>query len=69
MAKNKLNIYDVATNALCGMLEEAGKDWKKPWRYTRHQNVASGKPYRGVNIHLLNYHAHVASEDLSLIHI
>ena len=44
MAKNKLNIYDVATNALCGMLEEAGKDWKKPWRYTRHQNVASGKP-------------------------
>ena len=35
MAKAKINIYDVATNALCGMLEEAGKDWKKPWKYTR----------------------------------
>ena len=63
MAKAKINIYDVATNALCGMLEEAGKDWKQPWKYTRHQNVSSGKPYRGVNIHLLNYHAHLASAD------
>ena len=51
----KINIYDRATEALCGMLEEAGKDWSKPWTYTRHKNVVSNKPYRGVNIHLLNY--------------
>ena len=45
----KDTVYETATNNVIKMLEEAGKDWTKSWSLKGNRNVATNKPYQGVN--------------------
>lgn len=50
-----MNVYEIVTNRIIEALEKGFIPWKQPWTgNARHpRNLASKKPYRGVNVLLL----------------
>jgi len=46
-------VYDIITERICAQLEKGTVPWLKPWKggdLGAPKNLASGKPYRGVNV-------------------
>jgi len=52
MTTAKFDIYEHVSAEIVRLMETEGTNWTKPWRSTAHQNVASRKPYNGVNVAL-----------------
>lgn len=53
----KRNVYDDITARIITALDEGVIPWARPWdaaRYGEHRNAVSNRPYRGLNILLLN---------------
>jgi antirestriction protein ArdC len=49
------DVYQIVTDRIIALLESGTVPWKKPWKGGEMpQNVVSRKPYRGVNVFLLN---------------
>ena len=52
------NVYEIITQRICALLEAGTIPWHKPWSTSAGnalpRNLASGKPYRGVNVFLLH---------------
>src|SRR6478752_6529321 len=53
------NVYEIITARMVALLEQGTIPWQKPWSTTGGsealpRNLASGKPYRGVNTFLLH---------------
>lgn len=53
------NVYEIITSRVLAMLETGVVPWQKPWTTANAgdclpRNLASGKPYRGVNVFLLH---------------
>ncbi len=51
----RTDVYARVTNAIIAAIETGAGTWRMPWHHegadvTRPTNVASGKPYRGINI-------------------
>jgi antirestriction protein ArdC len=55
---NDGNVYSIITERMLALLENGTVPWHKPWSATNGEalprNLASGKPYRGVNVFLLH---------------
>lgn len=52
------DLYQEVTDRVVGMLEQGVAPWRKPWKVSGNgvglpRNIATGKPYRGVNPFLL----------------
>lgn len=48
------NVYDIVTDRIVGQLERGTVPWHQPWDdTTRPKNLATNKPYRGINLWLL----------------
>lgn len=63
MTENRADIYARITNEIVAAIESGAGEWKMPWRHdgssvARPVNVASGKPYRGINTFALWIAAH-----------
>ena len=55
--KQKKNIYETITEKIIDSLETGVVPWARPWeanRYGIHRNAVTERPYRGLNILLLN---------------
>ena len=51
------DVYQIVTDRVISLLEAGTVPWRKPWaggEYQFPRNLASGKPYRGVNVWLLS---------------
>ena len=52
-AQTKQNIHETITNSIIEAMEAGIDSWQMPWHKTgggRPINVASGKPYNGINV-------------------
>jgi antirestriction protein ArdC len=52
-----MNVYEIITERILDKLREGTVPWHRPWRggaAGAPRNLASGKPYRGVNVFLLS---------------
>ncbi len=51
-----LDVYGIVTDRICALLEQGTVPWRKPWRSAEMlpTNLASKRPYRGVNVFLLS---------------
>jgi antirestriction protein ArdC len=47
-------VYEVITNRIIASLDQGVIPWRTPWTTSAPKNLISKKPYRGVNIFLLN---------------
>lgn len=55
--KPKKNIYETITEKIIDSLETGLVPWARPWeanQYGIHRNAVTDRPYRGLNILLLN---------------
>jgi antirestriction protein ArdC len=60
-ANGLLKPYQVITDRIITMLEQGTVPWHKPWGIDgQPKSLASGKPYRGINIFILNCVAQAA---------
>jgi antirestriction protein ArdC len=50
---SKINVYEMVTNKIIEQLEKGIVPWRKPWFCQKAINYITRKPYRGVNILLL----------------
>ena len=51
----KIDTYQIITDRIIGMLEAGTVPWHKPWKGGEPpQNLVSKKPYRGLNVFILN---------------
>jgi len=51
----KKDVYQIITDRITGLLEAGTVPWRKPWKGGEPpQNLVSRKPYRGINVFLLN---------------
>lgn len=53
---SKLDVYQIVSDRILKIIDEGVNPWRKPWAAAAQrppQNLASGKPYRGINIMLL----------------
>lgn len=52
----KSDVYQIITDRIIGLLESGTVPWRKPWKggHQAPRNYVSGKPYRGINLFLLN---------------
>src|SRR6266542_3510547 len=50
------DVYQIVTNRIIELLEQGTVPWHKPWASDDRlpMNLASGKPYRGINVFLLH---------------
>lgn len=51
-----MNVYEIITDRIIGMLEKGVVPWHKPWNGGANapKNLVSGKEYRGINVFLLS---------------
>ncbi len=49
------NVYEIVTERILKELETGTLPWRQPWRTMAPANMASRKPYRGVNVWLLQF--------------
>jgi antirestriction protein ArdC len=55
MDSNKhIDVYQIVTDRILQLLKEGTIPWKQPWTSGLPKNLISKKPYRGVNLLLLN---------------
>jgi len=56
MSKEKVDVYQIVTDRIIGMLEDGVVPWNKPWATGSDapMNLVSKKAYRGVNVWLLS---------------
>jgi antirestriction protein ArdC len=56
MSKEKVDVYQIVTDRIIGMLEDGVVPWNKPWATGSEapMNLVSKKAYRGVNVWLLS---------------
>ena len=57
MKTEKTNIYEEITAKIIAALEDGVNPWAKPWQavhYGAFRNALTNRPYRGMNILLLN---------------
>jgi antirestriction protein ArdC len=47
------NVYEIVTDRILDCLSNGVVPWRKPWHTETPKNLISGKPYRGVNVLLL----------------
>jgi len=47
-------VYDIITEKILAQLEKGKIPWRKPWTCTDHKNIISRKPYRGINVWMLD---------------
>ncbi len=55
--KEKKSVYEEITERIIDSLEDGVIPWARPWeaaQYGEHRNAVTGRPYRGLNIMLLN---------------
>lgn len=55
-----LNVYEIITQRIVDSLEQGVVPWRTPWRSQAPQNFLTKKPYRGVNVFLLNTMRHTS---------
>ena len=51
------NVYEIITAKIIQLLEQGTVPWHKPWvggDVGMHKSLVSNKPYRGINVWLLN---------------
>jgi len=49
------DVFALVTNRIIEHLEQGAVPWKKPWTEAGlPRNLITGKPYRGINVWLLN---------------
>lgn len=56
-AKSNFDIYEHVTNQMVAALEQGIVPWHKPWKSLGgevHRNLSSKRPYRGINIFILD---------------
>ena len=54
-AKATKDVYQIVTNRIIELLEQHIIPWRKPWIESGFpQNLITKKPYRGINVMLLN---------------
>lgn len=48
-------VYEIVTDRIVSMLQAGTVPWRKPWAGEggRPRNLASGKPYQGINVFML----------------
>jgi antirestriction protein ArdC len=51
---NRKPIYDEITDRVLKALERGVEGWQKPWRSCAPENAIAKRPYRGINVLLLN---------------
>ncbi|KAB2329418.1 ArdC family protein [Bacillus mesophilum] len=51
--KEKLNVYEIVTQNIIEKLENGVIPWRKPWTNANAVNWVTQKPYRGINVMLL----------------
>lgn len=57
-----MDVYEIITNRIVESLENGTVPWQCPWqrgKYGQPRNFVSTKPYRGINVFLLGYTAHM----------
>jgi antirestriction protein ArdC len=54
MEHKHIDVYQIVTDQIIELLEQDIIPWKKPWMSGLPKNLISKKPYRGINIMLLN---------------
>lgn len=55
-----LNVYEIITQRIIDSLEHNVVPWRKSWKSSPPQNLLSKKPYRGVNVFLLDAMRHTS---------
>ncbi len=50
----KTDVYQIVTDRILRLLEAGTVPWHQPWKGLPPQNLVSRKPYRGINVFLLN---------------
>lgn len=50
----KSDVYQIVTDRIIQLLEAGTVPWRQPWKGQPPQNLVSRKPYRGINVFLLN---------------
>lgn len=54
-SNNKLDVYQIVTDRIISLLEQGTVPWQKPWKDAGiPMNLISKRPYRGINVWLLN---------------
>lgn len=53
MAKSKVDVYQIVTDKILALIAEGTVPWHKPWKGTAPMSMSTGKPYRGINVFLL----------------
>ena len=51
------SVYEVVTDRILALLDQGTVPWKKPWAGAEQapRSLATGRPYRGVNVFLLTF--------------
>src|SRR5262245_33132093 len=54
--QNGSDVYQIVTDRMISLLEAGTVPWRKPWAIDHDwpKNLISGKPYRGINVFLLD---------------
>jgi len=53
-----MNVYEVITERIVGLLEKGEVPWRRPWGRTPPRNGEYGNAYRGINAFMLNAAGH-----------
>ena len=55
---SKPDVYQLVTDKILGLIAEGTVPWHKPWKGTAPVSMSTNKPYRGINVFLLDdgYH-------------
>lgn len=51
---SKIDAYQIVTDRIIAMIDEGVAPWQKPWATVAPRSMSTGKPYRGVNLFLLD---------------
>lgn len=51
---SKPDAYQIVTDRILAMIDEGVAPWRKPWATFAPRSMSTGKPYRGINLFLLD---------------